>query len=62
MHQHLWETAEDSQRSLRAWLDARRISYRAFYIVNALLVRADRGLLLALGERPDVACDHESQR
>ncbi len=55
VHQHLWETAEDSQRSLRAWLDARRVSYRAFYIVNALLVRADRGLLLALGERPDVA-------
>lgn len=55
VHQSLWETAEDSQRSLRAWLDARRVSYRAFYIVNALLVRADRDLLLALGERPDVA-------
>lgn len=54
VYRHLWETAEDSQRSLRAWLDARRVNYRAFYIVNALLVRADRDLLLALGERPEV--------
>jgi serine protease AprX len=51
----LWQTAQGSQRALRAWLDARHVAYRAFYIVNALLVRGDRGLLLGLAERPDVA-------
>ena len=55
VRQRLWQTAQDSQRSLRAWLDVRGIGYRAFYIVNALLVRGDRHLLLELVQHPEVA-------
>ena len=36
----LTETAERSQKPLRAWLEARGIKYQAFFIVNALLVTA----------------------
>lgn len=51
----LWETAQRAQAPLRAWLDARSVPYRAFYIVNAVQVEADRDLLLALAARPEVA-------
>ena len=51
----LWETAERAQASLRAWLDRRGISYRAFYIVNALSVEADRATLQTIARRPEVA-------
>ena len=52
----LWETAQHSQAPLRAWLDARGMPYRAFYIVNALHVQAGDGKLIqALAARPDVA-------
>jgi subtilisin family serine protease len=51
----LWEAAQRSQAPLRAWLDARGIAHRPFYIVNALLVpEADTELVSALASRPDV--------
>lgn len=55
VYERLWRTAQTSQRSLRAWLASRGVAYRSFYIVNALLVRVDRELLLALGARSDVS-------
>ena len=55
VYETLWRAAQSSQRPLRAWLDGRGVSYRAFYITNALLVEGDRDLLLALAARPDVA-------
>ncbi len=50
----LLDVAQRSQAPLRAWLDARQVRYRAFYIVNMLLVKADRPTLLALAARPEV--------
>ncbi len=55
VHRALWTTARRTQASLRAWLEARHIPYRAYYIVNMLWVVGDRDLLLALAARPDVA-------
>ena len=50
----LWETARRSQASLRAWLEARGVPYRPYYIVNAILVRGDRRLATELARRDDV--------
>lgn len=55
IYQALWKTAATSQADLRAWLDARQIPHRSFYIVNALLLEADRELLVSLAQRPEVA-------
>jgi len=55
IYQVLWKTAATSQADLRAWLDARKIPYRSFYIVNALLLEADRELLVSLAQRSEVA-------
>ncbi|MCD6285316.1 MAG: hypothetical protein J7M39_05320, partial [Anaerolineae bacterium] len=55
IYQALWKTAATSQAELRAWLDARKIPYRSFYIVNALLLEADRELLVLLAQRPEIA-------
>jgi len=55
IYQALWKTAATSQADLRIWLDARKIPYRSFYIVNALLLDADRELLASLAQRPEVA-------
>jgi serine protease AprX len=52
---HLWHAAQRSQGSLKAWLDRRGVTYRSFYIVNALLVQGDRALLQELARRPEVA-------
>ncbi len=58
---HLWRTAQPSQQSLKVWLDRHGLSYRAYYIVNALLVRNDgpvqlsRAFLDELARRPEVA-------
>jgi serine protease AprX len=54
VHDSLWRTAQAAQAPVRAYLDARGISYQSFYIVNALAVKGDRGLVLALAARPDV--------
>jgi subtilisin family serine protease len=52
----LWQTAQRSQGPLQAWLEARRVGYRAFYIVNVIHVpAADWSLVEALAARPEVA-------
>lgn len=50
----LYQQAEQSQAPLRQWLDDRKVLYRSFYIVNALLVTGDRALVKQLAARGDV--------
>lgn len=50
----LWHTAQTSQANLRAWLDARGVKYRPFYIVNAIWVEGDAALANAIARRTDV--------
>ncbi len=55
VYQALRDAAETSQWPLRAWLDAKGVSYRAYFIVNAVLVQGGtRELALALAQRDDV--------
>ena len=51
----LREVALRSQAPLRSALDAAGVPYRAFYIVNMLLVAGDRALVIRVADRPDVA-------
>jgi hypothetical protein len=52
----LVETAERTQKDLRAYLDAQRVEYQAFYIANKILVRGgDQALVMDLAARDDVA-------
>jgi serine protease AprX len=51
----LWDTARATQGPLLARLRARGAPHRAFYIVNAVWVKGDRRLVMALAARPDVA-------
>jgi serine protease AprX len=53
--QALQRTAQTSQAPLRTWLTSQNVPYRAFYIVNALLIEADTALLRRLARRPEVA-------
>jgi serine protease AprX len=46
--------AEASQRDLRASLDAQRVAYQSFYIVNAIKLQADDALVRSLAARADV--------
>jgi serine protease AprX len=55
VYETLWTTAQTSQASLKDWLAKRGVSYRAFYITNALLVKGDQELLFDLAARPEVA-------
>lgn len=52
--QQLQKQSKMSQRALQAWLTQNEISYRSLYIINALLVEADRDLLRTLSYRTDV--------
>lgn len=54
VYRQLWDTAQASQKSLTDWLDGEKVPYRAFYIVNALLVEGDETLISQLAARPDV--------
>jgi serine protease AprX len=54
VYEALTETADRTQKPVRDWLDARGVPYRAFYIVNALLVTGGRDLALKLASRDDV--------
>ncbi len=54
VYQTLYRTAEESQKAIRAELDARGVEYRSFYLVNAILVKGDRSLAFKLAARPDV--------
>jgi subtilisin family serine protease len=52
----LRETADRTQRDVRAILDAEGVSYESFYISNKILVwGGDQGLLLSLAARSDVS-------
>jgi serine protease AprX len=51
----LRETARRTQAPVRAELDAAGVTYRSFYIVNAVVARGDRALVTRLAARPDVA-------
>ncbi|MEP7356004.1 MAG: S8 family serine peptidase [Anaerolineales bacterium] len=51
----LRQQAAASQGPLIAWLKARQVEYRAFYIVNLVWVKGDAAVLEALAARPDVA-------
>ncbi len=55
VYETLWRTAQSSQASLLAWLEARGVEYRAYYIVNLIWVKGDADLVRALAARPDVA-------
>jgi subtilisin family serine protease len=54
VYQQLHAYAERSQRGLRAALDARGLSYRPLWIVNALVVRGSLADATALASRADV--------
>jgi serine protease AprX len=54
VYERLLSLAQRSQRDLRAALDAQGAEYQAFYIVNALKVRADSALVRFMAARPDV--------
>jgi serine protease AprX len=46
--------ATQSQAGLRAWLEARGVAYKSFWIVNALAVTGDRALVESIAARADV--------
>ena len=54
LYRTLTKQALESQAPLRAWLDARGISYRAFYIVNMIEVQGDIALAQELRALPGV--------
>ncbi len=51
---NLYESAETSQFAIRKWLDAKHVTYRSYYIVNALQLIADADLIAELANRLDV--------
>jgi PKD repeat protein len=52
----LTETADRTQKELRAYLDAQGVDYQAFYIANKVLVLGgDQALVMDLAARADVA-------
>lgn len=56
---HWQAQAQVSQAGLRAQLDARGIAWRPFWLVNALAVRLDAGVLPELAARGDVLRIHD---
>jgi|GEM_PF-468180 len=55
VYETLWRTAQTSQAPLRAWLEARGVEHRPYYIVNLIWVKGDASLARALAARTDVA-------
>ena len=55
LYRYLTRYALTRQRSLRAWLVGRGVSFRPFYLVNALEVQGDARLAWELAVRPEVA-------
>ncbi len=51
----LWNAASAAQRPLLEWLAARKVEHRAYYVVNAIWVKGNRDVAMALAARPDVA-------
>lgn len=54
LYRYLTRYALTRQSSLRAWLMARGVTFRPFYLVNALEVQGDAQLARALAARPEV--------
>ena len=50
----LWEKANQTQQPILEWLEQRKIEHRAFYIVNAIWVKADAQTATTLAARSDV--------
>ncbi len=55
VYEALMKAARETQGPILAELELRGVEHRAFYLVNAIWVKGDRGLALALAARPDVA-------
>ena len=55
VYETLTAVATRTQAPLRALLDARGATYRAYWVTNMLWVRGDRGLVQTLAARSDVA-------
>lgn len=51
----LYRTAQYTQGPLLNWLTERGVEHRAYYILNAIWVKADQATALALAARSDVA-------
>lgn len=51
----LTSTAARSQAPLRQWLASRKVEHKAFWIVNAIKVIADQGIVDEIAKRSDVA-------
>ena len=47
--------AQHTQAPLRAWLTSHAIPHRAYYIINAVWIKADQHTMRILAHRPDVA-------
>jgi subtilisin family serine protease len=54
VYQRLTGVADRSQAELRAFLDARGVSYQSYWIINMLRVTAGESLLLEIAARDDV--------
>jgi subtilisin family serine protease len=54
VHGELMRSAAAAQGPVREWLKSHGVSYRAFHIVNALLIKGDRKLMDTLAARDDV--------
>ena len=50
----LYTTAQSTQAPLIGWLTERGLTHRSFYIVNAVLVKANRAVLETIAARPEV--------
>jgi subtilisin family serine protease len=55
LYRYLTDFARRSQTPLWQWLDAQGVTYRPFYIINAIEVTGDARLITALRQRPEVA-------
>lgn len=54
LYRYLTDFARTRQAPLRAWLDSQGVSYRAFYLVNAIEVYGDADLARSLQKRAEV--------
>lgn len=54
LYRYLTDFASSSQAPLLAWLDSQGVSYRAFYLVNAIEVYGDAALARSLQKRAEV--------
>ncbi len=55
VYQTLFSKAQETQKPILEWLDARSIEHRSYYIVNMIWVKGNLDLALALASRSDVA-------